>query len=128
VEEEEGEEEAVTCAICLDAAESPATLSGCASHRSATPHTFCLACIQQWSQVTNRCPLCKSPFDAIVHRGEVIAVEARSPRAGGGGDDEAAAEAAALAEALAGEGGCTSWNPVTVNLLAKFFGKRSTKM
>ena len=121
----------VTCAICLDIAESPATLSGCPTTTTnanvtatATRHTFCLACIEQWSKVTNRCPLCKRPFDAIIHRGGdgngdasesgavvVIPVEARSPRIGGGGggggggdddddDDEAAAEAAALAEAL----------------------------
>ena len=64
--------EAAVCAICLEVVESPATLSGCEVPRGGTAstptrrgHTFCLWCIQQWSAVTNRCPLCKLPFDAI---------------------------------------------------------------
>ena len=45
----------VICAVCLEAATDPATLSRCGGHA----HTFCFSCIQQWAEVTNRCPLCK---------------------------------------------------------------------
>jgi hypothetical protein len=39
-----------------------------------------LTCITRWAEVTTRCPLCKLPFDAIVHpSGAHIDVQARSP-------------------------------------------------
>jgi hypothetical protein len=50
-----------------------ATLSGC-------DHTFCFACIQQWSKTENTCPLCKKRFDSITSDTASLKVKARSQR------------------------------------------------
>jgi hypothetical protein len=76
-EDSDDEIEAVECSICLDACIDPSTLRGC---HATSHHTFCLTCITRWAEVTTRCPLCKLPFDAIVHpSGAHIDVQARSP-------------------------------------------------
>jgi PHD and RING finger domain-containing protein 1 len=31
-------------------------------------HVFCISCIRDWAAVNPRCPLCKTPFQAIVQR------------------------------------------------------------
>ena len=76
-EDSDDEIQAVECSICLDACIDPSTLRGC---HATSHHTFCLTCITRWAEVTTRCPLCKLPFDAIVHpSGAHIDVQARSP-------------------------------------------------
>tara|TARA_B110001450_G_scaffold217874_1_gene212057 strand:- start:273 stop:1079 length:807 start_codon:yes stop_codon:yes gene_type:complete len=76
-EDSDDEIEALSCSICLDICIDPSTLRGC---HATSHHTFCLTCITRWAEVTTRCPLCKLPFDAIVHpSGAHIDVQARSP-------------------------------------------------
>lgn len=76
-EDSDDDIEAIECSICLDACIDPSTLRGC---HATSHHTFCLSCITRWAEVTTRCPLCKLPFDAIVHpSGAHIDVQARSP-------------------------------------------------
>jgi len=51
------------CAVCMDNMDKDAgELDGCG-------HTFCFECIEQWSNVTNKCPLCKCVFEAINREG-----------------------------------------------------------
>ena len=28
---------------------------------------FCFTCIVQWSEITQTCPICKAPFQAVIH-------------------------------------------------------------
>ncbi|KAL6056586.1 PHD and RING finger domain-containing protein 1 [Balamuthia mandrillaris] len=48
------------CAICLEVVKQhkEGRIDGCC-------HSFCFACILEWSKVTNTCPLCKSRFTAL---------------------------------------------------------------
>lgn len=32
-----------------------------------TAHSFCLACILQWSEVASSCPMCKTTFESLIH-------------------------------------------------------------
>jgi E3 ubiquitin-protein ligase Topors len=48
------------CPICLDPFESPTLLDSCF-------HKFCFLCINQWAQVTQTCPLCKSWFRSLIY-------------------------------------------------------------
>jgi len=48
------------CPICLQEFESPALLDACF-------HKFCFLCINQWAQVTQTCPLCKSWFKSLIY-------------------------------------------------------------
>ena len=51
------------CSICMDnMAADAGTLDGCG-------HTFCFECIEQWANVTNKCPLCKVVFKEISREG-----------------------------------------------------------
>ena len=53
-------EDAACCAICLESLtiSSRGKLDSCS-------HVFCVACILQWSTVSNACPLCKQRFSNI---------------------------------------------------------------
>ena len=61
--------EAIACPICLgDLAENMedvGTMDACG-------HIFCFECIQRWSEVTNRCPLCKARFRKLFRRGRSL--------------------------------------------------------
>ncbi|CAD8189028.1 unnamed protein product [Paramecium octaurelia] len=46
------------CGICYNTIEQQGQLDSC-------NHSFCLACIQQWSNIENTCPLCKQKFKQI---------------------------------------------------------------
>eukprot|EP00923_Selenidium_pygospionis_P029928 GHVN01053189.1.p1 GENE.GHVN01053189.1~~GHVN01053189.1.p1 ORF type:complete len:1069 (+),score=341.74 GHVN01053189.1:1343-4549(+) len=62
-ERDESSEEC--CAVCLlekREIEDPSVLDNCR-------HLFCFSCLLKWSEVTNRCPLCKARFNVI--RGEL---------------------------------------------------------
>jgi len=49
------------CAVCLE------SLSGLDSGKlKECEHMFCFDCIQQWANVTNKCPLCKVVFSEIL--------------------------------------------------------------
>lgn len=58
VGEEEEEEEKDRCGICSALASNCATLDCCS-------HVFCFSCIDNWSSVSNFCPLCKLQFRFI---------------------------------------------------------------
>ncbi|KAH9544419.1 hypothetical protein CY35_13G118900 [Sphagnum magellanicum] len=58
VGEEEEEEEEDRCGICSALASNCATLDCCS-------HVFCFSCIDNWSSVSNFCPLCKLQFRFI---------------------------------------------------------------
>lgn len=45
------------CSICLGEVENRGII--------ACEHTFCMACIHNWSKVTNLCPICKKSFSKI---------------------------------------------------------------
>lgn len=48
------------CTICIEPPAEPTQPNNC-------KHWFCLACIQQWSQVgDNQCPLCKVEYDRLL--------------------------------------------------------------
>ncbi|XP_015699291.1 uncharacterized protein LOC102716358 isoform X2 [Oryza brachyantha] len=47
-----------TCGICRDIVIDRGVLDCC-------QHWFCYTCIDNWSAITNRCPLCKSEFQSI---------------------------------------------------------------
>uniref|UniRef100_A0A453FHS7 RING-type domain-containing protein n=1 Tax=Aegilops tauschii subsp. strangulata TaxID=200361 RepID=A0A453FHS7_AEGTS len=46
------------CGICRDIVIDRGVLDGC-------QHWFCYTCIDNWSAITNRCPLCKIEFQNI---------------------------------------------------------------
>ncbi|CAD8109239.1 unnamed protein product [Paramecium sonneborni] len=46
------------CGICYYAIEQQGQLDSC-------NHSFCLTCIQKWSNIENTCPLCKQKFTQI---------------------------------------------------------------
>ena len=50
------------CAVCLNNKQTDviARIDSCS-------HTFCYACILEWSKVRAICPLCKQPFQLITH-------------------------------------------------------------
>lgn len=48
------------CAICLDSITDRCLLETCF-------HAFCRDCIQTWAAVSRLCPLCKTPFTALVY-------------------------------------------------------------
>lgn len=48
------------CPICLDNFENVAYLNRCY-------HRFCFRCVQEWSKNKAECPLCKQPFNSIIH-------------------------------------------------------------
>ncbi|XP_065070245.1 E3 ubiquitin-protein ligase Topors-like [Rhopilema esculentum] len=50
----------LTCAICLGTYKDRAFLEKCF-------HSFCFTCILQWSKVVHTCPLCKTPFQSLIH-------------------------------------------------------------
>lgn len=52
-----------TCAICLTDLDDIEDLG----HLAACNHLFCCDCIVKWSNVSNRCPLCKQSFRVITH-------------------------------------------------------------
>eukprot|EP01138_Halocafeteria_seosinensis_P010880 gb/GECG01011113.1/.p1 GENE.gb/GECG01011113.1/~~gb/GECG01011113.1/.p1 ORF type:complete len:441 (+),score=71.99 gb/GECG01011113.1/:1-1323(+) len=47
-----------TCCICLEPITELGKINGCS-------HLFCYQCIEEWSKVTNLCPLCKVKFTQI---------------------------------------------------------------
>ncbi|KAL6050965.1 PHD and RING finger domain-containing protein 1 [Balamuthia mandrillaris] len=59
-EESSSSDAANNCAICLEVVKQhkEGRIDGCC-------HSFCFACILEWSKVTNTCPLCKSRFTAL---------------------------------------------------------------
>jgi len=64
------------CVICSEPICRPATLEGCG-------HTdFCLACILQWSETTNTCPICRARFGWVCDKSDAscrIPVEDTEP-------------------------------------------------
>ncbi|PKU45480.1 hypothetical protein llap_4238 [Limosa lapponica baueri] len=48
------------CPICLSEIENPSYISICF-------HAFCLGCIQRWMYMNGVCPVCRLPFDCILH-------------------------------------------------------------
>lgn len=48
------------CPICLAPMRRPALAERCL-------HAFCLDCIRQWATIVPACPLCKTPFRAVLH-------------------------------------------------------------
>eukprot|EP00842_Homolaphlyctis_polyrhiza_P003197 jgi/Hompol1/3879/HPOL_006799-RA len=48
------------CSICLAIFEDKARLNLCL-------HGFCFECIKRWSAVSRQCPLCKRPFEFVIH-------------------------------------------------------------
>jgi hypothetical protein len=63
------------CSICLDGMKNRTTLNHC-------KHEFCKDCIENWSKMTNLCPLCKVEFSRITffagHHKKVKKIEKRS--------------------------------------------------
>ncbi|KAM7259997.1 hypothetical protein ACFE04_015738 [Oxalis oulophora] len=55
---EEEEEEGERCGICMDIIIDMGLLDCC-------KHMFCFVCIDNWSTITNLCPLCQSEFQLI---------------------------------------------------------------
>jgi len=49
-----------TCAICLDGIKTKTLLDKC-------KHEFCKECIENWSNMTNLCPLCKEEFTKLTY-------------------------------------------------------------
>ena len=49
-----------TCSICLDLIKIKTSLNGC-------KHEFCKDCIEDWSKMTNLCPLCKEEFSRLTY-------------------------------------------------------------
>lgn len=71
------------CVICSEPICRPATLEGCG-------HTdFCLACILQWSETTNTCPICRARFGWVCDKSDascrIPALLRPSPRGGSTG-------------------------------------------
>ena len=48
------------CAICLDSLKITTSLNTC-------KHEFCKECIENWSKMTNLCPLCKEEFSKLTY-------------------------------------------------------------
>ncbi|KAI8509064.1 hypothetical protein Bbelb_129120 [Branchiostoma belcheri] len=48
------------CSICLQQFNNKAFADNCF-------HSFCYACIKEWSKVKATCPLCKTDFQSIIH-------------------------------------------------------------
>lgn len=48
------------CPICLDTVDNAAYVDICF-------HVFCFGCIQEWAAMTAACPLCRWPFNRILH-------------------------------------------------------------
>lgn len=55
--------ESSSCAICHETNQNMATIDCCS-------HSFCIACIKEWSERENTCPLCKTRFSTIHHFNE----------------------------------------------------------
>jgi len=56
------EPDCTPCVICLETVnKDQGSLDTCS-------HIFCFYCIQQWSEVTNRCPYCHSKFNTIIRK------------------------------------------------------------
>ncbi|XP_018591300.1 E3 ubiquitin-protein ligase Topors-like [Scleropages formosus] len=56
------------CPICLDCINDIADLDCC-------PHTFCFPCIQKWTDIQGKCPLCRRLINWIFHsQGEHVFV------------------------------------------------------
>ncbi|XP_076352922.1 E3 ubiquitin-protein ligase Topors-like [Tachypleus tridentatus] len=49
-----------SCVICLGKPENKSFTDSCF-------HTFCFACLVEWSKVKAECPLCKQSFHSIIH-------------------------------------------------------------
>ena len=49
-----------SCMICLDKINNPSKVNTCG-------HIFCKDCIDQWTEVSNSCPLCKKEFKKIIY-------------------------------------------------------------
>ena len=49
-----------SCMICLDKINNPSKVNTCG-------HIFCKECIDQWTEVSNSCPLCKKEFKKIIY-------------------------------------------------------------
>ncbi|XP_013783210.2 E3 ubiquitin-protein ligase Topors-like isoform X2 [Limulus polyphemus] len=49
-----------SCAICLGKPENKSFTDSCF-------HTFCFACLVEWSKIKAECPLCKQSFRSIIH-------------------------------------------------------------
>lgn len=49
-----------TCTICFDEIKDQAILNRCS-------HEYCYECIRQWSDNSNKCPLCKAQYSYIIH-------------------------------------------------------------
>ncbi|XP_065519417.1 E3 ubiquitin-protein ligase Topors-like [Lathamus discolor] len=71
----------VPCTICMSTISDAAYVDGCL-------HSFCFGCIQQWAARRAVCPLCRRPFDRLLHtvRADddyeeyVVSSSARPPR------------------------------------------------
>ncbi|XP_057261497.1 E3 ubiquitin-protein ligase Topors-like [Pezoporus wallicus] len=71
----------VPCAICMSTISDAAYVDGCL-------HSFCFGCIQQWAARRAVCPLCRRPFDRLLHtvradddyQEYVVSSSARPPR------------------------------------------------
>jgi len=50
----------LTCSVCLGPFENRSFLNFCF-------HSFCYACIMQWSEISRLCPLCKSKYTSLIH-------------------------------------------------------------
>lgn len=69
------------CSICLGEISNAARTDGCF-------HTFCFDCIQQWAATKAVCPLCRQPFNHVLHtvradddnREQVVGSSARRQR------------------------------------------------
>ena len=84
-----------TCAICLGALPAPS----CLARLNGCDHTWHLACISEWTKVSDACPLCKREATEILVNGRVQAkVTKPAPAGGDESEDEAAAWALAAEE------------------------------
>ena len=48
------------CSICLGQMDDAAYVDGCF-------HAFCFGCIRRWAATRAACPLCRQPFDRVLH-------------------------------------------------------------
>ncbi|XP_032545402.1 E3 ubiquitin-protein ligase Topors-like [Chiroxiphia lanceolata] len=48
------------CPICLGDLENATYVEVC-------QHCFCFICIREWAKLTETCPLCKQPFERLLH-------------------------------------------------------------
>lgn len=60
-----------TCAICLNAENDISN----PAHTDACSHVFCFDCLLRWSEMANRCPMCKLVFHEIRSRERRVPVK-----------------------------------------------------